>query len=82
MGCHDPFDLSGNRMMEIYKLVEKNKGVVALDAKMFLDITRKLPDSDITIETDQSYKTSIKCNKSNFRIRRSLHISSSFKPSI
>ena len=31
MGCHDPFDLSGDRMMEIYKLIEKNKGVVALD---------------------------------------------------
>ncbi|MBR0069211.1 MAG: amidohydrolase [Synergistaceae bacterium] len=31
MGCHDPFDLSGDRMMEIYKLVEKYKGVVALD---------------------------------------------------
>ncbi len=31
MGCHDPFDLSGDRMMPIYKLVEKNHGVVALD---------------------------------------------------
>lgn len=31
MGCHDPFDLSGDRMMEIYKLIEKNKGVIALD---------------------------------------------------
>ena len=31
MGCHEPFDLSGDRMMEIYKLIEKNHGVVALD---------------------------------------------------
>ena len=31
MGCHDPFDLSGPRMMEIYKLIERHKGVVALD---------------------------------------------------
>ena len=31
MGCHDPFDLSGDRMMEMYKIVEKNHGVVALD---------------------------------------------------
>ena len=31
MGCHDPFDLSGDRMMEIYKFIEKNHGVVALD---------------------------------------------------
>lgn len=31
MGCHDPFDLSGERMMELYRIVEKNHGVVALD---------------------------------------------------
>jgi len=31
MGCHDPFDLSGDRMMEIYKTIERHKGVVALD---------------------------------------------------
>lgn len=31
MGCHDPFDLSGDRMMEIYKFIEARKGVVALD---------------------------------------------------
>ncbi|MBR2529140.1 MAG: amidohydrolase [Blautia sp.] len=31
MGCHDPFDLSGDRMMEIYKMIEKYHGVVALD---------------------------------------------------
>jgi hypothetical protein len=36
MGCHDPFDLSGERMMEIYKLAEKNKGVVALDVGDFV----------------------------------------------
>lgn len=31
MGCHDPFELSGDRMMEIYKLVEQNHGIVAMD---------------------------------------------------
>ena len=31
MGCHDPFDLSGDRMMEIYKMIESFHGVVALD---------------------------------------------------
>ena len=41
MGCHDPFDLSGSRMMEIYKLVEKYHGVVALDI------------GDITMESHQ-----------------------------
>ena len=33
------------------------KGIIALDAKIFLEIVRKLPDNDITIETDDSFKT-------------------------
>ena len=28
------------------------KGIIALDAKIFLEIVRKLPDNDITIYTD------------------------------
>lgn len=42
------------------------KGSIALDAKIFLEIVRKLPDSDITIETDSSYKTTITCEKAKF----------------
>ena len=44
------------------------KGIIALDAKMFLEIVRKLPDSDITIETDASFKTVITCEKAKFTI--------------
>mgnify|MGYP002624837108 CR=1 FL=1 len=44
------------------------KGIIALDAKIFLDIVRKLPDSDITIETDSSCKTIITCEKAKFNI--------------
>lgn len=44
------------------------KGIIALDAKIFLEIVRKLPDSDITIETDHNYKTTITCEKANFNI--------------
>ena len=44
------------------------KGIIALDAKMFLEIVRKLPDSDITIETDTSYKVVITCEKAKFTI--------------
>ena len=44
------------------------KGIIALDAKIFLEIVRKLPDSDISIETDSSYKTTITCEKSKFSI--------------
>lgn len=44
------------------------KGMIALDAKIFLEIVRKLPDSDITIETNDSYKTTITCEKAKFNI--------------
>ena len=44
------------------------KGIIALDAKIFSDIVRKLPDSDITIETDSSFKTTITCEKAKFNI--------------
>ena len=35
------------------------KGIIALDAKIFLEIVRKLPDSDITIETDRTYEIKV-----------------------
>lgn len=44
------------------------KGMIALEAKIFLEIVRKLPDSDITIQTDSSYKTTITCEKAKFSI--------------
>ncbi len=44
------------------------KGIIALDAKIFLEIVRKLPDNDITIQTDENYKTTITCEKSKFNI--------------
>lgn len=45
-----------------------DKGIIALDAKIFLEIVRKLPDSDITIETDDTFKTTITCEKAKFNI--------------
>ena len=47
------------------------KGKIALDAKLFSEIIRKLPDSDSTlsIESDASFNTVIKCEKSVFRIQ-------------
>lgn len=44
------------------------KGMIALDAKIFLEIVRKLPDNNITIETNDSYKTTITCEKAKFNI--------------
>ena len=44
------------------------KGIVAIDAKIFSDIIRKLPDNEVTIETDATFKTTITCEKANFTI--------------
>lgn len=44
------------------------KGIIALDAKIFLDIVRKLPENNITIQTDETYKTTILCEKAKFNI--------------
>lgn len=44
------------------------KGMIALDAKIFLEIVRKLPDNDVTIETNDSFKTAITCEKAKFNI--------------
>jgi len=48
------------------KILEK--GIIALDAKIFSDIVRKLPDNEITIVTDASLKTTITCEKAKFNI--------------
>lgn len=44
------------------------KGIIALDAKIFLEIVRKLPDNMITIETDNNLNTVITCEKAKFNI--------------
>ena len=44
------------------------KGIIALDAKIFLEIVRKLPENDITIETESNLNTVITCEKSKFNI--------------
>ena len=44
------------------------RGIIALDAKIFSEIVRKLPDNDVTIETDATFKTGISCEKAKFNI--------------
>ena len=44
------------------------KGMVALDAKIFSEIVRKLPDNEVCIETDENYRTTITCEKAVFTI--------------
>ena len=38
----------------------EERGIIALDAKIFSEIVRKLPDNDVIIETDASFKTILK----------------------
>ena len=42
------------------------KGMVALDARIFSDIVRKLPDNEIVIESDTNLQTQITCEKAKF----------------
>lgn len=44
------------------------KGKVAINAKIFSDIVRKLPDDDITIETDANFTATISSCKSVFHL--------------
>ena len=46
----------------------EERGIIALDTKIFSEIVRKLPDSDVTIETDSNFKTTITCEKAKFNI--------------
>ena len=46
----------------------EERGIIALDAKIFSENVRKLPDSDVTIETDSNFKTTITCEKAKFNI--------------
>ena len=47
------------------------KGKIALDAKLFSEIARKLSDSDslVTIESDEKFNTVITCENSVFKIQ-------------
>lgn len=46
----------------------QENGIIALDAKIFLEIVRKLPDNNITIVSDLNFKTTITCEKAKFSI--------------
>ena len=46
----------------------EEKGQVALDAKIFYEIIRRLPDNDVTIASDSNFMTNIVCEKANFTI--------------
>lgn len=45
-----------------------DKGKIALEAKLFSEIVRKLPESEVTIQTDDNFRAFIKCEKAKFNI--------------
>ena len=48
-------------------LIEE-RGLICLDARMFSEIIRKMPDADVTIESGPDYQTTITCENSVFNI--------------
>lgn len=44
------------------------KGIIAVDAKVFVEIVRKLPDSDVFIESNENLLLTITCEKAKFNI--------------
>ena len=68
----DEIKLTGNDMeLGIETIVEgtiEEKGKVALDAKIFYEIIRRLPDNDVTITTDSNFVATITCEKAKFTI--------------
>ncbi len=44
------------------------RGIIALDAKIFFEIIRKLPENEVTISSDHNYITRIVCEKAHFEI--------------
>lgn len=57
-------------------------GIVALDAKIFSEIVRKLPDNDILITVDAMFNTLITCEKAKFNIMGKSGEDFSYLPSI
>lgn len=63
--------ISNDMELGIETIVEgeiAERGIIALDAKIFSEIIRKLPDSQVTIQSDESLHVAITCEKSKFNI--------------
>ena len=46
----------------------KDNGIIAIDAKLFSDVVRKLPDSIVHISSNQDHLLNISCDKAKFSI--------------
>ena len=62
---------SNDNDMGIKTIVEgviAERGQIAVEARLFSDIIRKLPENEITIEADYNYKIHISCEDSLFQL--------------
>lgn len=62
---------SNDMELGIETIVQGNileKGQVALDARIFSEIVRKLPENEVIIQTDENLMTTITCEKARFSI--------------
>lgn len=57
-------------------------GIIALNAKIFSEIVRKLPDSDVIIDSESDTQTLITCEKAKFNIAAQSGEDFSYLPSI
>lgn len=69
---NDTIKLTANDMelgiqTEIKGIIQEH-GMIALNAKFFSEIVRKLPENDVTIESDETLATVITCEKAKFDI--------------
>ena len=68
----DIIKLTANDMeLGIETIVEGDivkKGMIAIDARIFSEIVRKLPDKEVVIEADENLQTTITCEKAKFNI--------------
>lgn len=58
------------------------EGDIAINAKVFSEIIRKLPDSIVKIKTDEDYKAQITCEKAKFNISGKMSEEFPFLPQI
>ena len=45
-----------------------DRGIIALDAKLFSEIVKELPDSEVVIHSDSTFKTNISCETKKYNI--------------
>ena len=71
--CGDVFKMTGNDLeIGIECFVEadiRSTGAVVINSRMFGDIVRRLPDSDVLIDVNESNMVTIECENSRFEIK-------------